>query len=849
MVPIKLELENFLAYRRPQPLDLTGLHVACLVGANGAGKSSLLDAMTWALWGRARARRDDELIHGEETEMQVRLTFLLDGTSYRVTRYRSRQGRGTSELGLEVQDGETWRTLTEPTMRATQDKVNRILRLDYDTFINSAFLAQGRADEFTRKTPGERKSILGEILALHLWQAYEDRARKYLRSLEDQTRMADAQIEEIDRDLARENEYRAALDTVRVELDGVIEQVRLAEEQFRVLDEARRRRDDLRARHNDLNRRSQDGLRELERVEREHQQRRTRLDNLFGVQATQSEIEQGYFSLQEARLREREFSDRLMQQSDLERSRAEWQAVITAARTALETERRTLVEQRARLERAAAPAGDEQVFHEVQEKIKGLESRQQEIEGWRTQLTGWREERSNLQGINQGLKAEMDHLKQQIKDIEATTDPVCPLCGQELGDEHRTELLATLRERGGEKGDIWRTNQTRIEELDAQIAHLQRELERGEGELRNLPPLRERLARLEEAASRAREAGDQLAEVDARLGQIDAHLAAGDYAPDEQAALGGIEAQMAALGYDRAAHQSVQDYLASLGGFESRKQELDRALDLIPELEASLADLEQQAANWQARLAEDQAQLDEWAGQITELDTQLVDYVECERELNQLRLRESEVRTRLGAAQQKVNSLEGQRQRRQELLDRRAQYADEQAIYDELRQAFGKDGVPAMIIEAAIPEIEKEANQILTQMTDGQMHIQFDTQREKVTGGVKETLDIRISDALGTRDYSTFSGGESFRVDFSIRLALSRLLARRAGAQLRTLIVDEGFGSQDAMGRERLVQAINSIQNEFDLILVITHIDELKDAFPARIEVTKLSDGSHLEIV
>jgi len=129
------------------------------------------------------------------------------------------------------------------------------------------------------------------------------------------------------------------------------------------------------------------------------------------------------------------------------------------------------------------------------------------------------------------------------------------------------------------------------------------------------------------------------------------------------------------------------------------------------------------------------------------------------------------------------------------------------------------------------------------------MHIRFDTQREKVTGGVMETLDIKIADELGTRDYNTFSGGETFRVNFAIRLALSRLLARRAGTQLRSLIIDEGFGTQDEAGRSRLIEAINAIQDEFDLILVITHIEELKDAFPARIEVTKTRDGSVIELV
>ena len=66
---------------------------------------------------------------------------------------------------------------------------------------------------------------------------------------------------------------------------------------------------------------------------------------------------------------------------------------------------------------------------------------------------------------------------------------------------------------------------------------------------------------------------------------------------------------------------------------------------------------------------------------------------------------------------------------------------------------------------------------------------------------------------------------------------------------MRTLFLDEGFGTQDPNGRERLVEAIQTIQDEFDLILVVTHIEELKEAFPVRIDVTKTEMGSSLEVV
>jgi DNA repair protein SbcC/Rad50 len=119
------------------------------------------------------------------------------------------------------------------------------------------------------------------------------------------------------------------------------------------------------------------------------------------------------------------------------------------------------------------------------------------------------------------------------------------------------------------------------------------------------------------------------------------------------------------------------------------------------------------------------------------------------------------------------------------------------------------------------------------------MRLRLQTQRDKKTGGVAETLDIQISDEQGTRPYETFSGGEAFRINFALRIALSRLLARRAGARLRTLVIDEGFGTQDAHGTQKLVEAIHAVEQDFAKVLIITHLEDLKNSFPARIEVEK----------
>ena len=99
-------------------------------------------------------------------------------------------------------------------------------------------------------------------------------------------------------------------------------------------------------------------------------------------------------------------------------------------------------------------------------------------------------------------------------------------------------------------------------------------------------------------------------------------------------------------------------------------------------------------------------------------------------------------------------------------------------------------------------------------------------------------------------EITSFSqAGKAFRVNFAIRLALSEVLAQRKGARLQMLVIDEGFGSQDTLGRQRLIQAINTVRHDFAKILVITHLEELKDAFPNRIEVEKGERGSQVRVV
>jgi exonuclease SbcC len=226
------------------------------------------------------------------------------------------------------------------------------------------------------------------------------------------------------------------------------------------------------------------------------------------------------------------------------------------------------------------------------------------------------------------------------------------------------------------------------------------------------------------------------------------------------------------------------------------------------------------------------------------------DLPSLEKAVNVMREEEIAAQRRVGAAQQRLAVLDDLRRQRGELREERATLTRLIERLRMLEKACGRDGVQALLIEQALPEIEEDANALLERLTGGEMRVLFETQRElKSRDALAETLDIRISDNAGERPYENFSGGEQFRVNFAIRLALSRILAKRAGARLRTLVIDEGFGSQDPQGRQRLVEAINTIQEDFARVLVITHVDELRDAFPTRIEVEKGAEGSRVTVI
>ena len=311
-----------------------------------------------------------------------------------------------------------------------------------------------------------------------------------------------------------------------------------------------------------------------------------------------------------------------------------------------------------------------------------------------------------------------------------------------------------------------------------------------------------------------------------------------------------IEREIAGIGYDLELHNNVRLELRKAQFWLTKIEKLRQAHKQYPYLIERINELKAVIENRQQDLTDIKSQvsiLNQQLEKTPELDEKII-YLDKKIQVRRQEL--DETLGSLGSLEQQLKHLENLQLQNGKQLEELQTTKRQYRVYQELSLAFGKKGIQALMIENILPQLEAETNQILARLSANQLHIQFVTQ--KATKGSKknarwiDTLDILIADAKGTRPYETYSGGEAFRVNFAIRLALSKLLAQRSGTALQMLIIDEGFGTQDAEGCDRLIAAINAIATDFSCILTVTHIPHFKEAFQARIEVSKTAQGSQI---
>ncbi len=900
MIPLKLQLKNFISYgSQVQTINFEPYHLICLSGKNGHGKSALLDAITWSVWGQARksgtsTKADEGLLRLGQSNMMVSLDFISHNTTYRIRReYSVISSKAIAQLDFGIIDPKTghMRSLTDKTIRTTQEKINQTIGLDYDSFINSAFIRQGHSNEFSKKSARERKEILANILGLDRYEEMRKRAAEKARNLMQEKEVLAKSLEST----LKELEQKSIVLTQLSEIDSQLVLIKKNEESLegihKTLEMQKKQLEEYRQIH------TRDKLLSDQLTKSIYEQSQLFLSKTHEFRAVlrQSTTLQALSSIEE----ERELCAKWMQELHIKMSNYRALAhqfslvkeqvqslrekIIHEYNAAIQELTKTISHDEVSLQHLSQTVlahqknkiqldTDLKKIKNALGVLKAELDKNDKIEDELLIQEKSFDKRKNFYhkyvAFGNSLKKEFDENKEK-NELLAMADAQCPLCEQEISQD----ACSTLKERLAQKNSLYQHQLLRVtrllktmkemllqqHEMIAQLKQKQlekqthlaqhQELERRYHEYQQQCHLTQKaLDEAELAMDKTKHSLSALQDQAKRYNSVDtAILERPDY-QEKMAELKKIEVLIHEQGevekeYHRATqrlsqlvqmsqqHQTLRTQLALQ---QTRKQEIHELNRTIKKLKIELSEFKKSIA-------------------AVDLNRQELSLQEGERnhatQLKELALEKENLLQQKGGLENHKRLLEGKENNTHADREKIKVLLDASFEYQAIAQALSKEGIQALLIEESIPEIEQQANHLLAKLTDNQAHLTIESLRDLKSGSTRETLDIKISDALGIRPYEMFSGGEAFRIDFALRIAISKLLARRAGASLQLLVIDEGFGSQDEEGLAHIMDALYKIQEDFSKIVIVSHLSSMKDQFPVHFMVQKTAQGSSIRVI
>ena len=870
MIPKKLTISNFQSYgEEPQELDFERFRIACLTGANAAGKSSLIEALGWCIWGKGRTGKEG-LINENADEMLVSCIFETNARTYKVLRKATRKQSGgtTEQVDLQIFDSETdtFRSLNENTLRLTQKKILDLAGLDYDAFISSSFISQGRSNEFTLKSPKERKEILAQILRIDRYAVFAEKAREKTRVFGDEINYLSGRISALRDDVSYAPEVRAALKTktseskkAETELTACTASCLNLEQQLTALRELEIEQKSLKSQLAGMQARKEELAVRREKLREEE----TELQALVDSKKT---IEQNIrkFNKLKERLAALERISKTVEKLHYDSIRAESAKALKTEKAShkaeiLETTLQTTDSNLQNLgEKIKILQADRQTMQNLRGAEKKLEASIGKLEKELQEKDRCMRSLSQVENQINTLLKSLEEIKKKGMEFKAIEGTVCPLCHstvdkshkEKVLDEYRAEYRKAEKQLANDKAEkkqletIWHGLEKAQQEFNTKHENFQTLRSR-------LSVLEERLKQLGELEATYDQAGKTRKAQAAALKEIRGDLSSGAIAAEELRQLTLINSEIDSLHYNPDEHEAVKADLETLSDAESHAGRLTMATSRLEKLTTEHGACRQEFAS----LEKEQKNL---IARHKEIATLLAGKTEIEKSFENAEQRKKTAEKKLRqllvekqSLKKNLDDLVEKEKQRKELSAELVQKEERKNIYTILQEAFGIKGIQSLLIENAVPQLEEQANNILGKLTQNQMAFEIRTQKQRINKNITETLEIAISDSQGEiREYESFSGGEKFRIDLSLRIALSKLLSIQTGHGLKLLVIDEGFGTQDEDGLDAIIDSIHRITGEFEKIVLITHLEKLKDAFEVKIAVSRQPEkGSTFSII
>ncbi|MDX1673891.1 MAG: SMC family ATPase, partial [Longimicrobiales bacterium] len=772
----RLKLTNFRQHADTE-IDLAS-GVTGIIGPNGAGKSTLLEAIAWAIYGAPAARGTNETIRfaraAPRSTVRVELDFGLAGHDYRVVRTLT-----TAEVFL---DGDE--RAVASSIRGATDYLQQRLGMTKDEFFNTYFTGQKELQFLAQMGPAERGRFLAQVLGYERLRLAQERARRRRNDLRHE-------IDGLRQAMADPSSIRAELESARGQREEAREQVEAARSS---LEAARSSLESVAPKWEAIQT-SQERASKLEH-EREMAAREYR-DAKRAVAKAEEELESLSGSEKElAVLRER--------LEPLESLREEVRALGEAAQR--HARREPLAEQVAELETelaqgekrlgqlGRAPEYVQRFRAELEELKASLDAAETAVEKERD---AWQQDRQEVRTRLQTYKDRTAELQQQLDQLrEAGPEGTCPTCGRPLHD-HYDQVLTDLEDEWEslvQDGKWLKKREGQLEQKPEALT----DAERARAELQGrIEDRQEKLNRSENAVEEAEKLAGELERRRATLAEKEKELAE---IPSD---------------YDAEAHRAKEERLESLREVERKATRLEEAVSRKPRLEAE-----------RTEAAERQQAAEERGGEIREelesldFDRDRFEALKAEHQDATAAVQKAEVglTAAKGELERAEDRLAAAKKARSEHDDRKASLdamESERRLNTELDAAFNQLRVD---LNARVrPELSELASAFLTDITAGRY-----TALE-----IDESYNVLVLDE--GEEKPVISGGEEDIANLVLRLAISQMIAERAGHPLNALILDEVFGGLDVERRDNVIQLLHGLTGRFEQVILITHIESIRE--------------------
>ena len=757
-----------------------------IIGPNGSGKSTILEAIAWALYGTPAARGTRETIRwhraAPRSPVRVELDFELAGHRYVVTR-----GLNDAELYL---DGANSPIATST--RAVTELLHRRLGMSHDEFFNTYFTGQNELSVMAAMGPSERAQFLSRVLGYERLRTAQGFARDHRKSIVAEAnglRAAMPDPDEVNRKLS-ETQNRAldakvratAAEKRRASSKKIIDEItprwdamqRDREVMQTVLGEIRVAASEREVIDRDVARVNGE-LAEIAAARAELDRTREELEPLAALQAEVKELARAF---NEEGRRKTLTGTMKTVEDDLVRLRERHALIATAPE--LETEATQVLAQ-SRIEREEA----ERAFENAQgEWIRD----KQEAETKRNAL--------------------LEHLR----DVQAQRDQIvslgekgtCPICARPLETHFRT-VLDTLDEQMDAITQNGKYFRSRIDQLEAMPVELKALDERRKLIFETVNKLERRLAKVQAALVELASVTREIATKDERLAAMRTELAT------------------IATGYDAARHETVKRLLERLEPIDARAKKLAIQIEREPRIV-------EQREGVAARLAEVDARLRELAerrGKIVFSEQSFTDlrgkHDAAVADFRAAELGAVQAQSELASAHDAFEAAERQKADLAKNETRLAELTRDRRLHEELDRAFTE--IRGDLNVELRPEISDLASRFIRELTDGRYSdIELDEQYNIIV----------LEDGIPK---PVISGGEQDLANLVLRLAISEMIAERAGQSFSLLILDEVFGSLDETRRHNVIGLLRRLQDRFEQVILITHIESVREGLDRVVSV------------